>query len=676
LLCNISVTTPLRFRVILIYAFMDQQLPIKDQRAKNSMFYALCFILLSLIPATVSARLELSVLRPVAQRFITNNSELIVEGLVKVERVDFIAYRQVFVSVNTPAGVSDLGAIELPLRSLMVELGTEKKPLTALVLSPVFEGEFSLGPRIVRLSFSDDGEVFEDGGTFNCPSGMGQEYGEAWVDFDVVAEARFVQIDMLDGWQTDRIAVREVEFLDATGELLGVRIRGISISLDLDEDGQAYFQMAIPLREGENRISIKGETEQEESVQAITVTYMPEVVVEEEPLILTDGYKAELTIPPTPLRSEIRKIGIHPLDVNEIAWASYSDNVRVVRGTSPVLAYEVQVSAATPFLATAKGSLERQPPGLAVDGNPEYPSTWITTLTPLPVWLKIDLREPRSIGEVIIISRVAKEISYGPARLKVLTSDDDVNYDEAARCDQCNDASFLEKSLQAFSKGLDRTEVALPATPTARYVQIVIEEGKQGNNIQINEVELYDPEGAKVVSYSRLSSAILARPAELTLLYEDSDLIAAGVQTEENLAIFTWNEGMQEWEMAGGKVDLANNSVTVTLNYLSRVALFEAVPSASEIHWSYNPFSPNGDGIADTTIISINLGGEGQAKVEIFDYMGKLVRTLVHEDARSGHISILWDGKDENGDPVSIGPYIYQVIIGKEIRNGVLIVAR
>ena len=98
----------------------------------------------------------------------------------------------------------------------------------------------------------------------------------------------------------------------------------------------------------------------------------------------------------------------------------------------------------------------------------------------------------------------------------------------------------------------------------------------------------------------------------------------------------------------------------------------------AEVRWSYNPFSPNGDGIADTTTISINLNAEAQeqVKVEIFDYTNRLVRTLVHEESQSGNISIVWDGKDENGHGVSIGPYIYQVVIGKEVRNGVLVVAR
>ena len=360
---------------------------------------------------------------------------------------------------------------------------------------------------------------------------------------------------------------------------------------------------------------------------------------------------------------EIKKIGIHPLDVSQIEWTSYASNTRIERGTYPVLAYEIEVNVAAPFPATAKDSLDRQPPSLAVDGNPEYPSTWITTISALPIWLKVDLRESRTVGKVIIIARVEDNVSYGPERLSILVSEDDINYDEVAVCEGCGDG---------------RTEIELPTTPTARYVQVVIEEGKQGNNIQINEVEFLDDDGAKIVSYVKRDAVTLAGLAELTLLYDDFDLADAGVKREENLAIFSWNEGMREWTMAGGKVDTVNDWVTVNLNHLSTFAIFEATTPKAEVRWNYNPFSPNGDGIADTTTISINFDEEAgeQARVEIFDHTGKLVRALVHEEMQTGNVSIVWDGRDENGDMVDIGPYIYQVRVGNEVRNGVLIVAR
>ena len=618
-------------------------------------------IIFSLLTPAASAWLDMWLIRP-AEEFLTNNSNLVVEGVVESPDV-----KKVAVTVRTPAGVSGLGALEASIRSVVVDLG-DSHSLTDLVLSPVFVGELSLGPRVVNLSFSQDGLTFEDAGSFNCTSGMGREFGEARAEFGATIRARRVQIDMLDGWQADGVSIQEVEFLDATGQRLGARVKAVSVALDLGADGEARFQMSILLKEGENQISVSAKAldlveDVEEEFALILATYLPEVVVEEEVLTLSDGYKAELAIPMGALEPEIRKIILHPLNVDEIEWSSYLDNLLIAKGTFPVQAYEFEVRAATPFPATAKDSLQRQPPGLAVDGNPLYPSTWMTTVSALPVWLKIDLREPHPIGRVIITARVTDGASFGPRRLSVLVSDNDAIYREAGGCDGCDDS---------------RTEITLPASPTARYVQIVVEEGWQGNNIQINEVEFRDDEGARILSYMRLGSTVLRRPAELTLIYDDSDLIDAGVTREGNLAIFKWNAGMQEWEVVGGKVDAVNNRVSVNLNHLSAFALFEAVPVITDVRWSHNPFSPNGDGVADTTTIYINVNGGAarEAKVEIFDYTSKRVQTLVYEEMRSGHISIQWDGTDENGDRVSIGPYIYQVVIGNEIRNGVLIVAR
>lgn len=618
-------------------------------------------IILSMVSITAEAQLDLWVIRP-AEEFVTNNRELIIEGIVKHTENNLVS-----ISTNAPAGVSDLGSLEESIQTLVVDLGGTHS-LTTLVLSPVFEDELALGPRVVNLSFSENGQSYTDRGIFNCSSGMNQENGKALAEFGAEIRARYVQIDMLDGWQASRIGIDAVGFLNTSGELLNARIRGVSLSLDLDESGEAYFQIAILLREGENQISIAARTldsiaEIEEKFELVTAIYMPEVVVDEEPLTLSDGYRAELVIPPSALGDKIKKINIRSLEANQIEWTSYSDNTRIERGTYPVLAYEIGVSAISPFPSTAKDSLERQPPSLAVDGNTAYPSTWMTTLSALPVWLKVDLREPRSIGKVVVIARKEDDISYGPERLIILTSNDDINYDEIVERDECNDT---------------KTEIDLLTAQTAQYVQISIEDGKQGNNIQINEVEFYDDEGERIVSYVQLGTAMLARPAELTLFYDDSDLSDSGIQREESLAIFSWNEGMQEWTMVGGDVDTSNNWITVNLNHLSTFAIFEASSPVDEVRWSYNPFSPNGDGIADTTTLFINLSDEigGQARVELFDHTGRLVRTLMHEDLGIGHMSIVWDGKDENGDMVSIGPYIYQVQIGSNVRNGLLVVAR
>ena len=616
-------------------------------------------VLLFTLSTNAIAKIELSLIKPLNE-FTTNDGELLIEGFVSYEKNDTVT-----ISASTPAGLY-FDLLEFSIDSMIVDMGTSQS-LKAIVFYPIFGDGLSYGPRVVNLSFSNNGQQFDDKGIFNCTSGMGNEYGEARSDFPDVFQYRYARIDIIEGWQSKWIGIKDVNFIDAAGKNIKARARNISVAVRTDDSGYADFHLTVLLREGENQISVsarsKEKVEVEEDYSLVRVTYLPEVAISDKSIILSDGYKAQLVIPSGALASRVKKISIKPIDLSDIKWESYVDNLQIARNTGPVVAYKFDVGAETPFNVTAKDYLERQPPGLVVDRNPDYPSTWITALSPLPVWLKIDLKNLRSIGSITIIPRVKESISYGPEKLAVLVSDDDIDYEEIARKEQCGD---------------NRVDIALSSTPTARYIQIVIEEGKQGNNIQINEVELRDAEGSEIILYEKLSSAILSRTARLSISYDNSDLIRAGIRYEKNLAIFAWNENTAQWQPIGGKLEIDKKMITVNLNYLSTFAVFESIPSDIEVKWSNNPFSPNRDGIADTTTIFIKIVEETgmQAKVEIFNCAGKLIRTLIHEVTQSGHISILWDGRDEDNERVEIGPYIYQVSIGKEVRNGSIIVVR
>lgn len=627
------------------------------------------FILSIIANYSAEANIELSVIRPLDE-FVTNNKELIVEGNVLYSEDQVLT-----VSVNTPAGVPNLSELGNTLKSVIVDIGSSQS-MTALTFTPTFKDGLSLAPRVVRLAFSENGQTFTDKGLFNCTSGMGQDYGEARTDFNAVIKSRYVKIDMIDGWQAGKISINSANFLDPNGKIIKANVRNISIGFsdnDILPDGanlKVHFLLAILLREGENQITVSAKAEDtelpdtvEEDFVLAKATYMPEVVISDKPVVLSDGYKAELTIPSGALISSLKKIGVIPINVKEIEWTSYINNTAIVKGTSPVIAYKFDIGVETHFNATAKDSLERQLPNLAVDGNPQYPSTWMTALSPLPVWIRVDLKIQHNIGKIILTARVNGEISYAPQKMSVAVSNDDIIYDEVAVIDNFNDGV---------------TEIPLPTVPSTRYVKLSIEDGKQGNNIQINEIEFKDADDIKIVAYTELDSTVLTRPAQFTLFYDDIDLASANIKSERNLAIFSWDERSQEWRFIGGKLDTSKNSITVNLNYLSTFAIFEAYPQIVDVEWNYNPFSPNGDGLADTTTLTINIGQESdvQAKVEIFSYAGKLIRTLVQEEGQSGNISILWDGKDENGENVDIGPYIYQVTVGKKVRNGMLIVAR
>ncbi|MBK8944825.1 MAG: lamin tail domain-containing protein [Ignavibacteriae bacterium] len=79
----------------------------------------------------------------------------------------------------------------------------------------------------------------------------------------------------------------------------------------------------------------------------------------------------------------------------------------------------------------------------------------------------------------------------------------------------------------------------------------------------------------------------------------------------------------------------------------------------SKLNISPNPFSPDNDGYEDFTIISYNLSEPiSQIRVRIFDSKGRIVRNLVDNDSVGSSGEIIFNGLDENKNPLRIGIYI------------------
>ena len=128
-------------------------------------------------------------------------------------------------------------------------------------------------------------------------------------------------------------------------------------------------------------------------------------------------------------------------------------------------------------------------------------------------------------------------------------------------------------------------------------------------------------------------------------------------------------------------------------NALSKLAVFVRSDSSDDrgvvAEWSFNPFSPNGDGIADTTRLSIRLAGDpGGAGSEVSVHIYSLAGMLIASPAdgaftTSGAVTVDWDGRDRNGRAVPIGAYIYEARVRRfaagttpVVANGIIAVAK
>jgi hypothetical protein len=83
------------------------------------------------------------------------------------------------------------------------------------------------------------------------------------------------------------------------------------------------------------------------------------------------------------------------------------------------------------------------------------------------------------------------------------------------------------------------------------------------------------------------------------------------------------------------------------------------LPTAFNLYNNYpNPFNP-------TTQIRYNLSEDAMVSITIYDIMGRSIRSLVNSKQTAGYRSIRWDGKNNLGEPVSAGMYIYTIQAGE-----------
>jgi hypothetical protein len=81
-------------------------------------------------------------------------------------------------------------------------------------------------------------------------------------------------------------------------------------------------------------------------------------------------------------------------------------------------------------------------------------------------------------------------------------------------------------------------------------------------------------------------------------------------------------------------------------------------PSEFDLSQNYpNPFNP-------TTKIEFTLAKRGFVTLQIYDVLGRKVRTLVSQELTSGRKSVIWDGKNEDDKEVASGVYFYQLKVG------------
>jgi len=83
-----------------------------------------------------------------------------------------------------------------------------------------------------------------------------------------------------------------------------------------------------------------------------------------------------------------------------------------------------------------------------------------------------------------------------------------------------------------------------------------------------------------------------------------------------------------------------------------------AIPTVFALEQNYpNPFNPS-------TTIRYQIPNDASVNLVIYNVQGQKIRTLVGKEQKSGYYSVVWDGRNDAGQTVSTGLYLYRVQAG------------
>ncbi|MAJ72891.1 hypothetical protein CMK13_07780, partial [Candidatus Poribacteria bacterium] len=373
---------------------------------------------------SLSADLAVTILQP-GSNFVTNNQVLHLQAEIFSTEPSLL-----IVSVNTPSGIQSLEQVNHSIQAIEVDLSQPLK-IKSLLIQPVIQSHDSLGPRTVSVSFSEDGQAYSSPLVLFAPATLEPDLRRVLVNLPSQVMTQYIRLEMVEGWQKDRIAIRSFELLNDQDQIVQANLKRLSVLLNTSSQGisivdkqrtsSAILNLNLMLRNGENRITVsvrqtndivkkkygipfesEPTASREEMVQLYYLAELNSSASLDGHFTLSDGAKAEIHFSSEALGPRVKKLQFAPIPVAEISRLTYLNNPRIVEETAPVTAYRFEALRQQPLIAVATSQLPYQPASLAVDGVRVSPSTWMSRLTPLPISLTIDLAQKQPVGKLIV----------------------------------------------------------------------------------------------------------------------------------------------------------------------------------------------------------------------------------------------------------------------------------
>ena len=87
------------------------------------------------------------------------------------------------------------------------------------------------------------------------------------------------------------------------------------------------------------------------------------------------------------------------------------------------------------------------------------------------------------------------------------------------------------------------------------------------------------------------------------------------------------------------------------------------IPNQIILHQNYpNPFNP-------VTKLRYTIPKNSLVSINIYDMLGRQVKTLINQTQDAGYRSVIWDATNDYGKPVSAGIYLYQIQAGEYMQT-------
>ncbi len=284
-------------------------------------------------------------------------------------------------------------------------------------------------------------------------------------------------------------------------------------------------------------------------------------------------------------------------------------------------------------------------------------------------------------GGKIIVSEPRKYFQY---RLRLYTSNLSTPKVEGIKI--VYQSSLVSDSTSA---SISPQEVPVLSPVTLTYT---INAAMSGTSLGIDTINILTPSPSIVRSVSVNGAGVpfqfLPSPEKMTIAFPTTISATAVISIVFSTKLIEGGSFPSELISKGASWNPQSVDVKYTSLGTGWQVFTTGVPATPlvDVRIDPNPFTPNGDGKNDATIIDFSIANLEKPKplrIKVFSLAGELVRTIADMrsavnpffgDPRSGGKGFLWDGKDGSGKLVRPGVYIIQVSLDSD--NGGMVVTR